>query len=263
MRSGSFFKDGKAAMQISYKPGNGLLYRLHPLVKGALAFSAIVFFSVNPFSAAVIAIFILTILLICQFSGVALLGIIMSIRRIFLLLVIVGLIQGFGADGFNLFAASAAMMRILAVFLIAGIYVTISSQSELTYFWEACFRPLGLIGFPAREFALVMVISVRFFPVILGEIDRIRMAQIARGARLESNGLLASAAAIMPLMIPTLTQAIIRAGELALAMEARGYRVSANRTRYQRFRFGIADFVAILLLVLTFCYLLQPFFAGN
>lgn len=250
-------------MQISYKPGNGLLYRLHPLVKGALAFSAIVFFSINPFNLAVTAVLTLAILVISHFSGVALLNIIMSIRRIFFLLLIVGLIQGFGADGFSLVSAVAAMMRILAVFLVAGIYVTISSQSELTYFWEACFRPLGMIGFPAREFALVMVISVRFFPVILGEIDRIRMAQIARGARLERNGLLASAAAIMPLMIPTLTQAIMRAGELALAMEARGYRVSAHRSRYQRFRFGIADFVAILLPVLIFCYLLQPFFIGN
>jgi len=106
------------------------------------------------------------------------------------------------------------------------------------------------------------VIAVRFFPVILGEIDRIRMAQIARGARLDGGGILASAAALMPLMIPTLTQAIIRAGELSLAMEARGYRVTAQRSRYQRFRFGIIDIFAVLIPVLLFALLLKPFFAG-
>jgi len=249
-------------MQISYRPGNGLLYRLHPMVKGAIAFSAIVFFSVNTLGLAMMSVTVAVMLLGCRFSGVDLTEIFMSVRRILLLLVIVGLIQGLGADGFSVAAAGAAMMRIFGVFLVAGVYVTVSSQSELTFFWEACFCPLGLIGLPARELALIMVIAVRFFPVILGEIDRIRMAQIARGAKLDGGGLLASAAALMPLMIPTLTQAIIRAGELSLAMEARGYRVTAQRSRYQRFRFGIIDIFAVLIPVLLFALLLKPFFAG-
>ncbi|KAF1079736.1 MAG: hypothetical protein GQF41_4051 [Candidatus Rifleibacterium amylolyticum] len=250
-------------MQISYKPGSGALYRLHPMVKGAIAFSAIVFFSVNTLGFSMMTAIIAFMLLCCWFSGVELSDIFMSVRRILLLLIIVGLIQGFAADGFNVAAAGAAMMRILGVFLVAGVYVTVSSQSELTFFWESCFRPLGLIGLPARELALVMVIAVRFFPVILSEIDRIRMAQIARGARLDGGGILASAAALMPLMIPTLTQAIIRAGELSLAMEARGYRVTAQRSRYQRFRFGIIDIFAVLIPVLLFALLLKPFFAGT
>ncbi|MBU1106898.1 MAG: energy-coupling factor transporter transmembrane protein EcfT [Candidatus Riflebacteria bacterium] len=246
-------------MQISYKPGSGLLHRLNPLTKGTVAFAAIIFFSVNNLSGAVIATIIAGFLLICKLSGVALLDVIMSIRRIGLLLVIVALIQGFSVDGFNPMLAVEAVLRIVGVFLVAGVYLTISSQSELTCFWEACFRPLALIGFPAREFALIMVIAVRFFPVILGEIERIRMAQIARGARLNGGGLLSSATALMPLMIPTLTQAVIRAGELAQAMEARGYRVSAQRTRYQRFRFGFIDLIAASVPLLIFYYLLRPF----
>ena len=248
-------------MQIGYKPGSGLLYRLNPLTKGAVAFAAIIFFSVTNSGVAVMTAILAAFLLICRLSEVPLLDVVLSIRRIVFLLVIVGLIQGFGVDGFSILSAAAAIMRILGVFLIAGVYVTISSQSELTCFWEACFRPLALLGFPAREFALVMVIAVRFFPVILGEIERIRMAQIARGARLESGGILASAAALMPLMIPTLSQAVIRAGELAQAMEARGYRVMAQRTRYQRFRFGLIDLVAASLPLLVFYYLLRPFWA--
>ena len=246
-------------MQISYKPGSGLLYHLNPLTKGAVAFAAIIFFSVNTLGLQVMAAVTAVFLLSCRLSGVALLDVILSVRRIALLLVIVGVIQGFGAEGFSYLLAAEAMLRILGVFLVAGVYVTISSQSELTCFWEACFRPLGLIGFPAREFALIMVIAVRFFPVILGEIERIRMAQIARGAKLEGGGLLASAASLMPLMIPTLTQAVIRAGELAQAMEVRGYRVSAQRTRYQRFRFGFIDLVAALVPILMFYYLLRPY----
>ncbi|PKL40979.1 MAG: hypothetical protein CVV41_19320 [Candidatus Riflebacteria bacterium HGW-Riflebacteria-1] len=250
-------------MQISYKPGSGLLYSLNPLVKGAMTFAAIIFFSVNSLGLWAMAALIVAFLIICRLSRVALLDVILSIRRIALLLLIVGVIQGFGTTGFSLLMAAEAMLRILGVFLVAGVYVTISSQSELTFFWEACFRPLSLFGFPAREFALIMVIAVRFFPVILGEIERIRMAQTARGAKLEGGGLLASAASLMPLMIPTLTQAVIRAGELAQAMEARGYRVSAQRTRYQRFRFGLSDFLAMLVPIMLFYYLLHPFFMAQ
>jgi len=156
-------------MQISYRPGNGLLYRLHPMVKGAIAFSAIVFFSINSLGLAMMSATVAVMLLGCRFSDVDLTEIFMSVRRILLLLVIVGLIQGLGADGFSVTAAGAAMMRILGVFLVAGVYVTVSSQSELTFFWEVCFRPLGLIGLPARELALILVIAVTFFPVILGQ----------------------------------------------------------------------------------------------
>ena len=126
-------------------------------------------------------------------------------------------------------------MRIVGVFLVAGFYLVVSPQSELMYFWEVVFRPLSFFRLPARELALVMVIAVRFLPVMLAEIDRIRMAQTARGARLGKAGIFSTAAAMMPLMIPTLAQAIIRAEELAEAMEARGYRVAGVRTRYQQY----------------------------
>lgn len=238
-------------MQISYKPGESLLYKLNPLVKGAMAFVLILFFSLNALKAHLMALILLLILLVSMAAQVTIREILFSIKRIGLLLVIVGLVQGFNADGFAIMLAAEGVIRILGVFIVAGVYITISSQSELMYFWEICFRPLKLIGLPARELALVMVIAVRFLPVILGEIERIRMAQIARGAKLGNGGLFASAASLMPLMIPTLTQAIIRAGELAEAMEARGYRVASERTRYHQYRFALKDLFFAILTIAT------------
>lgn len=244
-------------MQISYKPGNSFLYSLNPLIKGAVTFSAILFFSVSASNLLLMLGVILLMMLPAAVTKVPLRDIFLSIKRIWLLLVIVALVQGFRDSGFNILFAAEGMLRILGVFFSAGLYVTISSQSELMYFWEICFRPLALIGLPAAELALVMVIAVRFLPVILGEIERIKMAQIARGAKLGGGGLINSAAALMPLMIPTLTQAIMRAGDLAQAMEARGYSVSSTRSRYSVYRIGITDFfigLLPLLLLLTAIY---------
>jgi energy-coupling factor transport system permease protein len=215
-------------------------------VKGGLAFVLIIFFSLAALEVSLLAGFLVCLLAMLLLARLPLRSIFFSIRRISLLLIIVGLVQGFKGDGFDLLAAFEGIIRILGVFFTAGVYLTISPQSELMYFWEIVFMPLEFFRLPARELALVMVIAVRFLPVMLTEIDRIRMAQIARGARL-SGGFFSSAASLMPLMIPTLSQAIVKAEELAEAMEARGYRVSAARTRYHRFRFSFFDLIWVTL----------------
>lgn len=55
----------------------------------------------------------------------------------------------------------------------------------------------------------------------------IRKAQTARGAKFDSPRLLDKAGAVAPLAVPIFLAAFKRADELALAMEARGYRTDA------------------------------------
>ena len=94
-------------------------------------------------------------------------------------------------------------------------------------------------------------------PVILNELERIKMAQIARGATFKSkSNLIARARSLLPLLIPTISLSIMRANELAVAMETRGYRVASKRTRYYDFKVKKLDFAVILvLLLLTIIYL--------
>ena len=232
---------------ISYKPGNSFLYRLNPLIKGGMAIAAILIFSMHPGNLAITSIFLAIGLLFCFTGKIPLSDILSSLKSIFLLLFIVGAVQGFREGSFDFYLALDSVLRIVGVFCSAGIFVTISSQSELMYFWEKCFQPLRIFGIPSRELALVMVIAVRFMPVILGELERIRMAQIARGAKLSGKtGFIESAKNLMPLLIPTLTLSIQRAGELAMAMEARGYRMQGLRTRLHVFKFRFLDFVLLI-----------------
>ncbi len=245
-------------MQITYSPADSALYRLNPFIKGLGTLFIILLFSVT--MQGLFSLFfslVLTILLAILFK-VELKPILISIEKIWLLLLLVGIIQGFSTGNFNPESLLIAVIRIIGVFVTSGIFVTISSQSELMYFWEQSFRPLNLFGFQARELALVMVISVRFLPVILGELDRIRMAQMARGARFSHGVGLKAVKSLMPLLIPTLSLAIIRAEDLALAMEARGYCVSRQRTRYNHFSIGFFDiFVCGIMLGTILAYVLQ------
>jgi energy-coupling factor transport system permease protein len=233
-------------MMITYSPGNSFLYCLNPFLKGFFTMLTIIIFSALAANIWHLTISLALLLFFAVAGKVPLLSVLGSVKKIWFLLLIVALIQGFSRGDFCFILAIEAVFRIIGVFIAAGVFVTISSQSELMYFWEQSFRPFQLVGLPARELALVMVIAVRFLPVILGEIDRIRVAQMARGAKFSHGFGLKAIKSLMPLLVPTLSLAIIRAGDLALAMEARGYCVSRERTRFRQFRIGFFDILGIL-----------------
>jgi energy-coupling factor transport system permease protein len=76
------------------------------------------------------------------------------------------------------------------------------------------------------------------------EIDKIIMAQKARGAAFDSGGLIARAKALLPILIPLFVSAFRRADELALALDARCYNATPNRTKMKELKFGYRDLVA-------------------
>ena len=110
--------------------------------------------------------------------------------------------------------------------------------------------PLKVIHFPAHELAMMMSIALRFIPTLMEEADKIMKAQMARGADFESGNLLARAKAMVPLLVPLFVSAFRRAGDLAMAMEARCYRGGSGRTRMNEIHFHRGDAIAAVVMVL-------------
>ena len=73
-------------------------------------------------------------------------------------------------------------------------------------------------------------------------------AQKARGANLDTGGLIKKAKALIPVLIPLFVSAFKRANELALAMECRCYKGGEGRTRMKQLKFGMRDIVAALIM---------------
>jgi len=78
---------------------------------------------------------------------------------------------------------------------------------------------------------MMMGVALRFLPLLMEETDRIVKAQISRGARLDQGGPVRRMRAFLPVIVPLFIIVFRRADELALAMEARGYRGGEGRTR--------------------------------
>lgn len=90
-------------------------------------------------------------------------------------------------------------------------------------------------------------------------------AQKARGADLETGGILKRAKALIPILIPLFVSAFRRAEELALAMECRCYRGGEGRTRMKQLHLSTLDWISgsIVALVFVIAIIMNLFLPGT
>lgn len=122
-------------------------------------------------------------------------------------------------------------VRLALILVMSNVLTCTTPPLEITGAIQTLLSPLRLVRLPVEDIAMILSVAVQFIPTLLEETDTIRKAQIARGARFESRRLHERAQAMLPLIVPIFLSAFKRADELAMAMEARGYRGARGRTR--------------------------------
>lgn len=152
----------------------------------------------------------------------------------------------------GLTTAAFTIIRIVALIVGTSLLTYTTSPLVLTDAIESLLSPLKKIKLPIHELAMMMTIALRFIPTLIEETDKIMSAQKARGADLESGGLIQRAKALIPILIPLFVSAFRRAQELALAMECKCYRGGEGRTRLRQLKSAPRDYVALFI---TFAFL--------
>ena len=148
-------------------------------------------------------------------------------------------------------------LRLILLVLFSSILTLTTPPIILTDGLERLLSPLRVIHFPAHEMAMMMSIALRFIPTLMEEADKIMKAQTARGADFESGNLIARAKAMVPLLVPLFVSAFRRAGDLAMAMEARCYHGGEGRTRLRVLKCEKRDYIAcIVVALLIVCVIL-------
>jgi energy-coupling factor transport system permease protein len=135
--------------------------------------------------------------------------------------------------------------RLILLVLATTVLTLTTSPVALTDGLERLLMPFGRVGLPAHELAMMTTIALRFIPTLLEETEKIMKAQLARGAQFDRGNLAARVRAFIPVLVPLLVSAFRRSEDLALAMEARGYRGGAGRTRMTPLRWRAADLLAL------------------
>jgi len=117
--------------------------------------------------------------------------------------------------------------------------------------------PLQRLEVPVQRLALVLALGLRFVPTVLDQGEQILKAQRARGIDFAQGSLFKRARRLFALFIPLLRACLRRAEELALAMDARGYRLDAPRSCWRPLRFRRGDVAALILVALVLASVLR------
>lgn len=239
-----------------YSPGSSVIHSLDPRVKiVAVMMVSIAVFRADVSIAIAITILTLGITFIARLSPVHLLRALKPLAIFFVLIFLVHLFFATGTPipSFPLATYEGLHQGVLLtwrfVFLILSgtILAMTTLPSELMSSIERFLRPFKIIGVPSHDVSIMVSIVLRFVPTLLGELEQIKEAQIARGADFKSGTILVRMKGVSSLVIPLVRNSILRAEELAIAMEGRGYQ-RGDRTYMRELRMTPLDYASLTII---------------
>lgn len=153
----------------------------------------------------------------------------------------------------GLVSSGTLLLRFVVLILGLGLASYTLSTSEMIHGLESIFSPLARLGIPTHDLVMVLQVTLRFVPFLALSAERIAKAQASRGAEWGTgkSGILTRVRQFMPLILPLFLTSLRQAETLALAMDARGYATTSQRTSMQVFQFTLKDGIAMLLALLA------------
>ncbi len=241
-----------------YFPGQSLVHQLNPRMKLiSLLFVLALLFSLRSYSG-LVALFFIALFLIAK-TRVPFRYFLRGLRPVLFIAIFALVIYFFFTSGgivllrvgFITVESEGVregifiILRLVTLVLFSLLLTLTTTPLSLTYGLSYFLKPLRYIGLPTDEVAMIMAIALRFIPTLMEESQRLMRAQVSRGADFESGSIFRRAKSLVPLIVPLFVSAFRRADELALAMEARGYRIGAIRTRMHEDTFFPRDWVVL------------------
>ena len=248
-----------------YFPGNSVIHRLDSRVKLVLdILYLVILFTAQSYTGLLLG---LLFMVICyMLARIKLIMILKSVKPILPLMIFTGVLNLFFIKGETpLFqwqfisiypegvdTALFMLIRVLTLIIGMSLLTYTTSPIMLTDAIERLLSPLKKIHVPVHELSMTMTIALRFIPTLVEETDKIMSAQKARGAEMDTGGLIKKAKSLIPVLIPLFVSAFKRAYELATAMECRCYHGGEGRTRLKVMRTAPRDYVAIAIMLALF-----------
>ena len=197
-----------------YFPGNSILHRLDPRTKILLTAMYIValFLAKQLVGYGIMMVVLASAIAV---SKVKLKTIFRGLKPIMMIIVITAFLNLFWTPGQTIWkwgflnltvegiwSAIFMVLRISMLILCTFLLTYTTSPILLTDGLENLMGPLKKIHVPVHELSMMMSIALRFIPTLIKETDKIMSAQKARGADMESGGLMQRIKALVPVLIP-------------------------------------------------------------
>jgi len=252
-------------LRITYQPGNSILHRLHPLVKGTgmLLGTVLVFVVRAPW--AVLAVLGLALLAfpLARLS----LGRVRGTRLFTTTALLLGALQilfvrqgpvliqigplAVTAGGVEAGVYVAA--RFLSVVFLSYLFVLTTAPNDLAY-------ALMQAGLPYR-YGFALVTALRLAPIFEQEGQIVYRAQLARGVQYDARSLRRSPRHLLTLarqfFLPLLVSALGKVDGMAVSMEGRCFGKYPTRTFRREVHLARQDVIALLILLIAAILLLK------
>lgn len=254
-----------------YFAADSIVHRMDPRAKFILLIYLIVIIFVSGNVPALIGAIVLTLLLMIL-SGIPLKMYFKSIKVIIPIVIFTAILNIFYSNtgvllwhfwvikiySGGLLRAAFMAIRVILLILASSALTYTTTPNDLTDAIERLLSPLKFIGLggAVHTMSMMMTIALRFIPTLIEETDKIMSAQKARGADLDSGGIVKKIKALLPILIPLLISAVRRAYELAEAMECRCYNGGVGRTRMKQLHLSLRDYMAFGLFSLFLAYII-------
>ncbi|MCR5421105.1 MAG: energy-coupling factor transporter transmembrane protein EcfT [Lachnospiraceae bacterium] len=243
-----------------FYPIDSILHRLDPRVKIICTFIYMIsVFLVRDVWGYLAATLFLAIMIII--SKVPFKYMIRGLKGILMIMILTAVINVFTTPGKVLLSIGviditlegikvAVRMVLRLIFLVMGssIMMLTTTPSRLTYGLERIFKPLERFNLPVHEIAMMISIALGFIPILVDELDKIIKAQSVRGVDFNNRKLSVRIKNMIPVLVPLFVSAFRRAGDLAVAMEARCYHGGGKRTGINPLRYDRRDHIAYLVI---------------
>lgn len=244
-----------------YIPGHSVIHRLDPRVKlfGTLTYLIALFIG-NDIFGIVFGAFFLGVVI--QLSGISHKTMWKGVRAILVLILFSAFFHLFWSEGDSLIRIGfinitdegvkrAVFMTVRLILLVMGssVMTLTTTPNDLADGLEKGLSCFGKIGLPVHELSMMISIALRFIPILAEEMEKIKSAQMARGADFESGNLFERVKSTIPLLIPLLVSAFRRADDLSMAMEARCYHGGEGRTKLKPLHYEAADYIAYICVI--------------
>jgi energy-coupling factor transporter transmembrane protein EcfT len=239
-----------------YRPGDTVLHRLDPRVKiCAVMVLSLLIFAATPTGIVLISLFLAALIRTARLTPAQTAA---ALRPVVVFMAVIFFMHLFTTEGEPLLTVphlpivitreglsqgSLVTWQFAGLVISAAILTMTTLPSDLVGGIERLLRPLSRVGIPSQEIAMMIAMALRFLPMLLEEYDRLRLAQMARGADFSIGGVRLRMRAVALLIVPLMLSAFRRADELVVAMEARGYR-RGPRTTLRELRMTRADVAA-------------------
>ena len=144
---------------------------------------------------------------------------------------------------------SMMSLRFYMFILIASIYTSTTREMEIAGSIEWLITPLRFIKVPTYEISMMIMLAIRFIPLLILDLKRIMIAQTSRGVNVINGSPNTKIKGIFNSLLPMFVVSFKRSDDIAKAMTIRGYEIGQKRSKFKTNKFKILELIALIICI--------------